>query len=336
MIQVASKQNVQQILSFGNIILINDKPYENLTTYTKNNFVDVYKGKFYFGSNFNGLFYFLKENGESIYLLDNKSNINSTLEGNWYIANCETQSLKNFLRLRKKNEENVSNYLLDIEGNLIQTKHLYDLEFTNSFVFKGFSHTIIESYSKNIEQLIWSLDTSQYGTYKVRTDIGFDAFPNKIDRPLFADETTIYAPMKGGQLLALNATDGSVKWILEMGISCGYANLGDRIYANNGDELFEIDANLGVVLKTVAYKSIKELKGYFGFTGDHKVYDDYVILKDQHNGWVVMFDRQTLTLSHMAETGARIGSDAGSVHWLDNKLYVYTFNTATVHIFEPS
>jgi PQQ enzyme repeat len=205
----------------------------------------------------------------------------------------------------------------------------------NGLVFNIVFEKDIVVYEFGVEEPQWQLDTSQYGTYKVRTDDGFDEFPNKIDRPLFADETTIYAPMKGGQLLALNATDGSLKWILEMEISCGYANLGDRIYANNGDELFEIDANLGVVLKTVAYKSLKELKGYFGFTGDHKVYDDYIILKDQHNGWVVMFDRQTLTLSHMAETGERLSSDAESFHWLDNKLYIYTYRTSTVHIFEP-
>jgi PQQ enzyme repeat len=203
----------------------------------------------------------------------------------------------------------------------------------NCLFFNIISEKDIVVYEFGVEEPLWQLDTSQYGTYKVRTDDGFDEFPNKIDRPLFADEATIYAPMKGGQLLALNATDGSVKWILEMEYSGFYAIYGDSIYKNSDYKLYEINGKTGTVTKTLEYQSLKELKKTI-FSGDLKVYDDFVILKTS-DGLVAMFDRQTFKLTHLVQAEGPLGSDTSGFHWLDNKLYVYTYRTTTVHIFEP-
>jgi outer membrane protein assembly factor BamB len=203
----------------------------------------------------------------------------------------------------------------------------------NGLIFNINLEKSIEVYNFGSEMPLWQIDTSQYGVYKEPIDDGFIEHLNTIDRPIFRDENCVYVPMKGGQLLALNALDGSLKWMLEMPYSGFYGIYEDRIYKNSDNILYEIDAKSGSILRSLEYKHLKKLKGLFGFSADFRVYEDYIVLKDQIRGWVAMFDRKTMTLAHLAETGSRIGSDASYFHWIDNKLYVLDRDN-TLHIFE--
>jgi outer membrane protein assembly factor BamB len=203
----------------------------------------------------------------------------------------------------------------------------------NNLIFNIFLENRIDVFEFGLETPLWQIDTSLYGVFKEPIDNGFTEHPNTIDRPIFGDENCVYVPMKGGQLLALNASDGSLKWMLEMEYSGFYGIYEDRIYKNSNHTLYEIDSKSGSILRSLEYRYLKELKGLFGFSADFRVYEDYIILKDQLRGWVAMFDRKTMTLAHLAETGSRIGSDASFFHWLDNKLYVLDKEN-TLHIFE--
>lgn len=331
--KIGSKINIQQIQSFNSEILINELSYKNLWVFRRANFIKVFYDDFYFGREFGEEFYFLKRNGGDIFTLNKMLHTEKKLDGIWYLASCEPQSLTNYLKLRGQIGSMTSDYLLDLKDNLSQTRFLFDLEFEDRFIFKGFSQTQIEAYSKTDETLLWQINTSLYGFFKETIDDGFTEHPNTIDRPIFGNDNCVYVPMKGGQLLALNALDGSLKWMLEMPYSGFYGIYEDRIYKNSDNILYEIDAKSGSILRSLEYKHLKKLKGLFGFSADFRVYEDYIVLKDQIRGWVAMFDRKTMTLAHLAETGSRIGSDASYFHWIDNKLYVLDREN-TLHIFE--
>jgi outer membrane protein assembly factor BamB len=289
-----SVDDLGKILLWKNKILISGKEFGEIKV---------------FDESFNILYTFLEGmNLNHCFITDEGLNLPSRISKSfWRINDDLTTTNLNFIK----------NYHRDING----------------FVFNINLEKSIEVYKFGSEIPLWQIDTSQYRVYKEPLDERFIEHPNKIDGPIFRDENTVYVPMKGGQLVALNFLDGSLKWILEMTISCFYVIYQNKIYGNNGDELFEIDAQTGEILRKLEYKSIKKLKRLFGFTGEHKVYKDYIILKDQVRGWVAMFDRKTMTLAHLAETGSRIGSDSSYFHWIDNKLYVLDREN-TLHIFE--
>lgn len=333
--EIGKLNNINQILTYGKTPIFSEWGNKNLWIFNDVGFEKIYEGSFYTGITFGGIFYFVKKSGESVFIINNnKFEISEYLKGSWHINPYVAKSIPNVMQISRQIDDEYFYFLLNLNGDFTKRKKIYKLGVGSEIVINN-DHTNIFTYSNQDEKLIWQIDTSTYGFVKEPTDDGFEELPNKIDRPIFCDHSTLYVPMKGGQLIALNASDGSLKWMLEMEVSCTYEIFESKIYANNGDELFEIEARNGSILKSITYKSFKKLKGLFGITGEFRVYDEYVILRDQSRGWVLMFDRQNFSLVHMAETGQRLGSDASHFHWLKYKLYVHCHRDNTLHIYEP-
>jgi outer membrane protein assembly factor BamB len=156
--------------------------------------------------------------------------------------------------------------------------------------------------------------------------------PNEIDGNIFSYQNLVYVPLRGGQLLALNAKDGSMAWLFEQEVSGAYQLFGNKIYKKNVLAIYEIDALTGEILRTMPLDKNPDLHDKI-FAGPLWVYDDIIIILHVPEGYIALIDRACLKVVDLFGIGFSIINWDKSVVWHENKLYVH--DTAhNLHIFE--
>jgi hypothetical protein len=192
-----------------------------------------------------------------------------------------------------------------------------------------------EAYGIENPEMKWGVDVSVFESPKRFDKHGRDRGINKVEAgsgPCGTD-TTVFLPLKYGQLLALNAVDGSFKWMKDYG---GYtASFDNRVYHLNGPELQEIDPESGDILRTVEFRKHIDKPG-FVMSQPFEAYDDIILLQG-HQSVVALVDRKTFELIDWFQPSGwestRIPSSLGVMHWCNNRVYVVDMDEV-LHIYE--
>lgn len=192
-----------------------------------------------------------------------------------------------------------------------------------------------EAYAIGNAELKWKVDVSVFESPKRFDKHGRDKGPNKVDaasKPCGID-TLVFLPLKYGQLLALNATDGSLKWIKEY--TGSYNCFDNHLYHLNGPELHEIDPENGSILQTIEFAKHIDKPG-LGMIRPFKVYDDIILLHG-HQSTVALVDRKTFELIDWFQPAGwestTIASSPYVIHWCNNRVNVVDMNEV-LHIYE--
>ncbi len=287
----------------------------------------------WFFKEFNGKVIFQNENGSCLKEF-NGENIQQISKQRFYLDTIK-QAIPNLLKLSYRDKDlNQTLYQLNTKYNLSQINRLYDLQFENLFIYKGFSKTNIQAYNRD-EELVWDTKASDFGRNIMRhrdTKEVLSDKPNEIDGDIFNYNGLIYTPLRGGQLLALNAKDGSKAWFLEHEISGAYQILEDKIYKKTGKELYEIEAATGKVLREKKLKQDPKLSEFHA-SGPLWVYDDVIIVVDVFYGKICILERKTFEVLDFFSINYRIINNNNALVWHENKLYVLDIDN-TLHIFE--
>jgi outer membrane protein assembly factor BamB len=274
-----------------------------------------------------------KENGIDLITYDGKKD-ETVLKGNYFLSSIP-QNLSEYLKFSKRDENfEQTFFLLDINYNLLQVKQLYDLKIEDYFIYKGFSKTNVDCYTASEEQK-WHFEASQYGRIISRhRDTGeiLTNRPNEIDGDIFGYQNLVFVPLRGGQLLALNAVDGSVAWFWEHDRYCSSRIIDNKIYKHDGSQIFEIDALTGTTLRNMKYSDNPLLKD-FNAAGPFVAYPDVLILTKVYNGQICIIDRHTFEVFDFYSIGQKIPNTTDAIVWHQNKLYVLDLDN-TLHIFE--
>lgn len=287
----------------------------------------------YFFTTLNDKLFVQQINGKDIILLfDNCSK--TVLEGQYFLI-FNQQSLPNHLKLLTQDEElNQTFFLFEKNYKLKQVQRLYDLQIEKNFIFKGFSTTTVECYTLD-EKLIWSTDATQFGRDIMRdretSEILSDQ-PNEISGDIFSYKNLVYLFMKGGQLVALNAEDGSLAWMWEHERTGAFMGIEEKVYKQDGKSIFEIDAIKGKLLRELHYSDNSVLEGYHS-SGPLWVYEDVIVTVDVLYGKICIIDRKNFEVFDFFSLNKRLINSNNALVWHDNKLYVLDIDN-TLHIFE--
>ena len=141
---------------------------------------------------------------------------------------------------------------------------------------------------------------------------------------------SVFATLESGQLIALDISNGELKWKQErVGRTALFE---DKIYCIADYTIKELDANTGEILRK---KSMKDLIDTYGFrpTGAHKVYDECIFaMASGKPGMVAIYDRQTLKFQEMLKLDEMIPMGIDHLHLHNGKLYVLDFGK-TLHVY---
>ncbi|WP_066633312.1 PQQ-binding-like beta-propeller repeat protein [Labilibacter marinus] len=179
------------------------------------------------------------------------------------------------------------------------------------------------------------IDISNYGRIiKKHRDTGevLSDTPNEIDGELFSYKGLLYVPLKGGQLLALNAIDGKKAWIWEHDRLGAYGIVGDKIYKQDGKEIFEINALNGNLIRSKRFSEECALEG-FHTSGPIWVYQDIIVVADVLSGKICMLDRTSLKVLEFFTINQKLPFSNNSIVWHNNQLHILDLEN-TLHIFE--
>ncbi|BDC98857.1 hypothetical protein [Persicobacter psychrovividus] len=225
-------------------------------------------------------------------------------------------------------------YLLgsDLELERSENISVYSTKIDQHYFNK--SNKFVYSFNRHHEER-YKIDISDYGRVIIRhrnTGEVLSDEPNEIDGELFRYQGLLYVPLKGGQLLALNASDGKKSWIWEHDRLGAYGIVGDKIYKQDGKEVFEIDANNGGLLKSKKF-SDDALLVDFHATGPIWVYPDVIIVVDVLSGKICMLDRLSLKVIEFFTINKKLPFSNNAIVWNAGKLHILDLEN-TLHIFD--
>lgn len=289
-----------------------------------------------------GDYVLLQDKPESaITILNSQFQHVKTYEGIWHLRMLDKLG-DNFIQMVNDQAGVMTFYMIDTSLSVKPLSKLYKYKINNyllTTISSGYFENRLVIASIEIkdmeEKILYKVDFSGYAKIKEKTVSGIVEKPNSIDNgEIFFDHDTVYVPMRGGQLVAFNVVDGTLKWLLEMEDNGFYAIYENRIYKISNWYLYEIDAMTGQILQAKKdTEMINNIRPYF--TQSFKVYDDYILLKNQIGGWVAMINRKTFELEGFVELGVSLTSSADIMHWNDNKLYILDSNRL-LHIYEKN
>lgn len=183
------------------------------------------------------------------------------------------------------------------------------------------------------EEILWKEDVSTFcrniRKHRETGEVLSDG-PNEIDGELFSYEGLLYVPLKGGQLLALNASDGKKVWIWEHDRIGAYGIVGDKIYKQDGKEVYEIDALTGSLLKTKKLSDAPSLQGFHA-SGPIWVYQDILVVADVLSGKICILDRLSFEILDFFTINKKLPFNNNTIIWHENRLYVLDLEN-TLHI----
>ncbi|MBV7440739.1 PQQ-like beta-propeller repeat protein [Weeksellaceae bacterium TAE3-ERU29] len=327
--KIGEIKDVNYIMPLFNIFAYNkyiNNEWIGLYTINKGKEEELLGGKVYNFYYHDGIAMIQRESSSDCIILNDRYEIIEEINKKLAIR----KPLNNYLQIMIREENKKNYYLYNKEKNLISIKNPYEFELEKVFIGYVWEKDVY-AYSKETEELLWQKDLSlpEYGVFK---DIDGKVYPNKINSPAMADTDTIYLSMAGGQLIALNAEDGSTKWILEgekKGKCVLYKNL---IYKNTGNHLIVIDTDKPQEIKRVSYKDYKDNSS--GMTGEFNVYEDVIVMKNQIDENVVVIDRHTLKMIDFVHLKYGIkNSSANCTVWYNNQLYAID-TSDVMHIYE--
>jgi outer membrane protein assembly factor BamB len=146
------------------------------------------------------------------------------------------------------------------------------------------------------------------------------------------NDDSIFITLSSGQLVALDAANGQVRWIADItGSTICY---GKHLYHLNGPELIELDVKTGIVTKTLEFGKYIDRKGLL-MSSPFKVYEDLILIRGM-DSIVALVDRRTLTLTDWIQLDSkeppRIASNDTVMHWCNDHLYVVDMSE-NLHIY---
>jgi hypothetical protein len=90
------------------------------------------------------------------------------------------------------------------------TSRYVEAETATGYICPDKEANTVTSIGKEGFDVQWEINCADFGTYTDMDIHGNDiSLPNKLHRKVFANEKTVFIPMKGGQLIALDAVDSS-------------------------------------------------------------------------------------------------------------------------------
>lgn len=225
-------------------------------------------------------------------------------------------------------------YLIDSQFNIekIESSDTFSLKSGTNY-YKTFPSRLSCYDSNGVIKYI--IEASQYSRNISRhRDTGeiLSDRPNEIDGDILAYQNLVFVPFRGGQLLALNAVDGSVAWFWEHDRYGSSRIIDNKIYKHDGSQIFEIDALTGTTLRNMKYSDNPLLKD-FNAAGPFVAYPDVLISTKVYNGQICIIDRHTFEVFDFYSIGQKIPNTTDAIVWHQNKLYVLDLDN-TLHIFE--
>ena len=293
----------------------------------------IERGNFYVGKQVGNSYMWQPREGLGLKIWD--KNFNVVNEVSWEIYFGSRQLLENKL-------------IATIVENDISTTRLYseDLSYTTTlnrlivargggvFISSKNNKQAIEAYGILDNEIKWEMDFSGF------TGGGHPVNPNKSRKPNEVqvpygpggNDDTVFIPLSYGQLVALNASDGQIQWIIDLtGSSICYGN---QLYNLNGPELIELDIKTGAVVKTLEFGKYIDKKGLL-MSAPFKVYEDFILVQGL-DSIVALVDRKNLTLTDWIQLDSkeppRIASNETVMHWCNDHLYVVDMNEK-LHIY---
>lgn len=188
--------------------------------------------------------------------------------------------------------------------------------------------------------IIWQTDISQYGIKRIdhHGRILDPSTPNTIDGTLIGYEDTVVVPLKGGQLLGLNISDGSYKWLLEEGANRLLAQSGKYLYSVYGGFWSEIEIQTGKTIRTLDLNSFLErIDNHFFYSA---ITNGKMVLDFNNNySCLAVIDLERFELETFIENeygSMMLRVSFGDVIWHDNKLYARDPISHALYVFEEA
>lgn len=219
---------------------------------------------------------------------------------------------------------------LEIENKSISNTYSVQV---GQYYFNKSNKEVFSYKEDHIEK--FKIDISNYGRIiRKHRDTGevLSNDPNEIDGELFSYKGLLYVPLKGGQLLALNASDGKKAWIWEHDRLGAYGIVGDKVYKQDGKEVFEIDAHNGMLLKSKKFSDEALLIGFHA-SGPIWVYQDIIVVADVLSGKICILDRLSFEVLDFFTINKKLPFNNDTIIWHENKLHVLDLENI-LHIFE--
>lgn len=315
---------VSHLFSFNNRIYFheydNSGRYAGLYSFNNGEIKNHDIKLFYWGHQVDDLFFWQPENGSGLTIFNKNLEIVKKIKGEIYFASIR-QSFENKLKINVRTKGKTDTYLINDNYEWSHIDYFYEALTNRGYVGKIDRQNIVcQSSSK---ELLWQTNISKLIQNLILGNGEFQEIPIEINGKLSTNGDVIFVPISRNYLVALNAYDGSLKWISSSETSIGYCTYyAGIIYNNSGKTLEEINPENGEILRKITYKDFSCLENYISMTGEHKVYSDFIILKDQIKGYVIMLDRYSLKLVEFLEIGEKLPSDADYIHWCNHELYV--------------
>ena len=225
------------------------------------------------------------------------------------------------------------NYIIRLDRTIEMSQIGFSFFLENKYYSLKRRKGLVFCYSNLQGTIAWQMDLSQVGPY-IKMD-GTAAEANEIDGDLMGSEEygLIYVPMAGGQLVALDAGSGEVRWVNSTDWNGRYGMFKECIFKVS-DKLYKVDARTGEILLQRDFREIIDMD--FVPSGPVWVYSDLLLLLDTRGAIVVMVDTATLSyINHVhIESVPGIAHSRNVLDWQNGKLYVLDIGR-TLHVFEP-
>lgn len=224
--------------------------------------------------------------------------------------------------------------LIDSELNIEQKeiRNIYSIR-VDDFYFNKSNKSVFSYGGDHV--MNYEVDIGNYGrNIKKHRDTGeiLSDEPNEIDGELFSYQKLVYVPLKGGQLLALNASDGKKVWMWEHDRAGAYDMAGGSIYKQDGKEIFKIDAASGNLIKSAKFSEVDALDGFHA-SGPIWAYEDIIVVVDVLSGKICLLNRFNLEVIDFFTIKQKLPFNKDAIAWHDNKLYALDLEN-TLHILE--
>jgi len=306
----------------------------NLSYFDGNSVQVIEPGLFYSGLQVGNSYVWQPLNGKGVKVWD--KNFNLIHEEDWeiYFATLKQFFEDKFIAVRVE-DGNKRTYIFSEDLSSQKTvDYLMVAKGGENLITVKPDYTGAEAYGIKDADLNWKVDVSVFESPKRFDKHGRDRGANKVDATSgpCGTASNVFLPLKYGQLLALNAADGSLIWSKDyMG---SYNCFDNRLYYLNGPELYEIDIETGNTIQVIEFRKHITKTG-LQMIHPFKVYDDVILLHGSQST-VVLMDRKKFEIIDWFQPNGwestAIASNRSVFHWWNNCVYVVDMNEV-LHIY---